>query len=353
MAPAPPKSPTRNQGTIKQITTRSVSRSRERAASTMSGHYDNMPLNQSQLVPSPSARATPTARRRGRPSKKVEANNAMGDAVQNFKQAVSEVDSASTVTGTTVSTAATSGSSGQISRSDQSMLGVIRDSAASIQEQSIQSIQEESSQIQTPPSPNLDQQQQTELPKTELPPKRPAFKAKLNNYLRNSISLFKKSSKNPAVTQILTMEDAGLDDQTNAIGFQVPGSNTVILNEPVKVRLARIANVLGFTSFGVFLHCIIFMVSFITINFLTTFYFPVDDEEKISYFHSLMTRDNEINTLLGHYELNKEVWLRWPQMHPELLAICATVVVSAVIAKVKGRKGDQNEGARVPLVNLY
>ena len=86
------------------------------------------------------------------------------------------------------------------------MLGVIRDSAASIQEQSIQSIQEESSQIQAPPSPNLDQQQQqqTELPKTELPPKRPAFKAKLNNYLRNSISLFKKTSKNPAVTQILT-----------------------------------------------------------------------------------------------------------------------------------------------------
>lgn len=339
-----------------RLITRALSRSRERTTQPTTGHYDNAPMNESQLAPSPSGRnATRTPKRRGRPTK----NAAMGDAVQNFKQSVSEVDTMSTIT-------SNSGQSGSTlaTRSDQSMIDTIRTAApsntsvGSVQNNSIHenSASEIDLQAVAQPVPGTpaagDHPDQVALPQTQAPP-RPVFRAKMSNFMRSSFNFFKKSNKNNQVTEILTTEDAGLDDTAEPIGYRIPGSNTVIVNEPIKARLARIAHVLGFTGCGLVLHCIIFMACFAIINFFMTFYFPIDDEEKISYFHSLMTRDNEINTLLGHYELNKEVWLRWPEAGPELLALGATILLSAVMAKIKGRAGDRNEGVRVPLVNLY
>lgn len=354
-SPARAKSPSRTR----PVRTRSVSRTRHREP-----YPELAPENMSQLeIPNSNEPAdsnlqeTPvpsSGGRRGRPKKNQIAQSIVGSQQPSQAQGDAFLAAKSEIAASTVGTAISSGTLstlGSISSANDLHSALTLGNQQTQQADVPASIAGESSK----PATELDDLNDTlppnesELPKTVAPPKRPAFKLKAGQFLRNR---FNFSSGKNGNTQVITNEDGGLANSDKPIAFKVPNSNTVIVNEPIKVRLARVASFLGFNTFSVILHGGIWVASFVIICFLQTFYFPEADQDKINLFHNLMTRDQKIDTLRGHYELNKDIWLRMPEWAPEFLAILATVIISMILAKIRGRPAN-GQSSKVPMVSLY
>jgi len=129
--------------------------------------------------------------------------------------------------------------------------------------------------------------------------------------------------------QLILQEDNGQNAQDEPTG--VVSRNKIIVNVPVKARLKSFADFLGIGTKSIVLHAGIFMVSFLVINLLSTYFFPSTEDDRVNYFYEILTRQ-DTGSFLVHLK-HTERWLRLPQLSSELVALFVTVLSSSCIAK--------------------
>lgn len=148
--------------------------------------------------------------------------------------------------------------------------------------------------------------------------------------------------------QMILQEDEAKYPEDEATGLI--SRNNIIVNVPVKSRLKTFATYLGMGTSSIALHAAIFMISFLIINLLSTYFFPSSEDERVNYFYEMLTRQ-DTGSFLVHLQ-HTERWLIFPRLTSEVIALFATICFSHIIAKYTKPEEPQHSTTRVKLFKL-